>query len=227
MKLRVPLPLLTAFLLTLAGVPGRAFAISDNDMIASKGTPVKADPAWPAGVVEIINDPTRGSGWHPWFSECPNDLTYFEMDIRETTEINRIARKLAKIKDEKTQIRLDPAAGAAHANNAGAVFSLGNQALVTLWFLGLRSDAVGVRRFGVSRFLIPPDAQPPTLTLYVGHQGVDVSALDIPASVEVVAGFSESYKTGHPNDPAVRVIERFVATHRVKRIEAGIVEQAD
>ena len=130
-------------------VPSQALAISGRDRVVARGQMAKALPGWPQGVLALINHPTRVNGWHPWFSECPNDRYYYELDVRRPEDMNRLLEALAAVKAETVQLRLDPADGAPHADGVGAVFALGNQPILDRWFTTLTEVEPGVRQFGV------------------------------------------------------------------------------
>ena len=55
---------------------GGAQALYTVDLLGM--TPVGRDQArqygWPKGALELPNRPLRAQGWHPFFSECLNDI---------------------------------------------------------------------------------------------------------------------------------------------------------
>ena len=224
MKLR----LLTVVVLFLSGgllLPSRALGIAGKDRVAAKGQEARAIPGWPEGVLELINDPVRANGWHSWFSECPNDKYYYEMDVRRPEEVNRLIGILASIRAEAVQVRLDPAEGAAHAGGVGAIFSLGNQSIMNRWFQRLPEVEPGIRQFGVHRYRKPPAVLPPTLTLYVGHKAVDLEKLTIPPNVDVAAPNAASYRAKQKD--AFQAIDAFIERHKTNQKGAGKAEAVE
>src|SRR4051794_59118 len=110
------------FLAVLVCGVSPVFAIAGTDRVADKGQKAEALPGWPQGVLEIINDPVRTTGWHPWFSELPNDMRYYILQAEKPEDIQRLVRALAAIKAPSVEIILGPAKGASHAENAPATF---------------------------------------------------------------------------------------------------------
>src|SRR5262249_10222965 len=115
-----------------------------------------ADP-WPEGVLELVNHPLRTDGWHPWFTELPNDVDSFDIEIRYPRDVDHLVQKLAAIKAPSLQLELRrtkaKGTGArASGRPIGAEFRIGNQALVNHWFGNLPVDEKGVRVFGMHRF---------------------------------------------------------------------------
>ena len=198
-----------------------AFGIAGTDRVAIKGQPVTVIAGWPEGVGKVLNDPVRAAGWHHWFSECPNDNYAYEMDISNMADVNRLIGNMATIQSEGIEVSLDPTKASTHGNKMGAVFTLGNQMILNLWFFNLKFDKSGVRRFGLHRLVDPPVAQPPTLFLYVGHPAIDLKQLVIPAGVKVTSYVSLPYKQEHPNEPTILAIEpmwRTTNQHHVDKI---------
>ena len=182
--------------------------------------------AWPEGVLELVNDPLRTDGWHPWFSGMPNDVDQFDFNIRSARAVDHLIRKLAAIKADSLRIELDPGKANRRVVNegggeVGAKFRIGNQAILNHWFARLKVDGAGARVHGVHRYTKPPTACPPTLTLYVEHAAVELNKLDVPPHVEVEAQVPKWYRAEHQGDATLRAIDRFVADHRAKREGAG------
>jgi len=200
-------------------------AMSGTSQVAWPGKPVAADPGWPEGVLELVNDPLRTEGWNPWFSEWPNDVNYYAFQVRGTNDVNHLLTKLAAIKSAKVQVLLYPdkeARGLAFTtvldkgNGAAAVFSIGSQKRIDQWYQHLKEGDSGVRVFGVHRLRKPPEAQPPTLALHVGNEAVDLKALKIPPSVEVNPAVSAAYRAKGENAASVAAIDDFVAKRQSK-----------
>jgi hypothetical protein len=206
------------FLSSAAIMTSLALARSGKDKVVARGQMAKALPGWPQGVLELINDPVRVNGWHPWFSESPNDGYYFEMDVRRPQDVNHLIKLFAAIKSKTLELNLDPADGAPHADGVGAIFALGNQPIINRWFMTLPEVEPGIRQFGAYRYREPPTAQPPTLTIYVGHKAVDLKELTIPPNVRVTAPNAKSYRAEHTDK--FKVIDEFLDRHKVKQEES-------
>lgn len=92
----------------LALIATNTFAMSGTSQVAWRDKPVPVQPDWPAGVLDLVNDPLRTEGWNPWFSEWPNDVNYYAFKVSGTNDVNRLTAKLAAIKGAKPQILLNP-----------------------------------------------------------------------------------------------------------------------
>jgi hypothetical protein len=180
-----------------------------------------ADP-WPEGVLELVNHPLRTDGWHPWFTEWPNDVDSFDIEIRYPRDVDHLVQKLAAIKAPSVRLELrltEEKWRGAHAGGRpiGAEFRIGNQALVNHWFRDLRVDEKGVHVFGLHRLSEPWTACPPTLTLYTGHAAVALDTLNVPLNVDVVALVGDA-KPGDAGEAAVvRAMEEFAAAYKAKQ----------
>ena len=168
------------------------FAAGGTSMIATKGQPVTVSAAWPEGVGEIVNDPTRTSGWNSWFSEWPNDVNQYALEIATTDDLNRLIEKLSATKSEVRQIRLsylkEPAGlgwvtSLPEGNHIAAIFSIGDQSRIDEWYKRVRKP------FGVMEFTAAPIAVPPTLTIFVQNETVNLEQLKIPAGIIVTSGY--------------------------------------
>ena len=207
-------------------VPLCALARSSTTKVAREGQPVSADSDWPEGVLELVNDPLRTDGWNPWFSEWPSDVNHYGMKVRNVDDINHLIAKLAAIKVTNAQVCLRPEkeVGALgfttqieKGNGLAATFSIGNQKRINQWYERLPKPESGPREFGVHRLTKPPEAVPPTLTLYVGHAAVDLKRLSVPTKVNVISEIPEVYRQKQPDDPAIKTIDGFIATHLQQR----------
>jgi hypothetical protein len=199
-----------------------ALAMSGTSHVAWSGQPVAGVVGWPQGTLALINDPLRTDGWNPWFSECANDVNFYEYRIRSTEDANRLLQLLAGIKNPHATLRLNPGrqatvlgftAALPETNHTAAVFSVGNETQLREWYQRLPETKPGVRRFGINEFTNAPDSLPPTLTLYVGHQAVDLQKLQIPDTVAVVADVPAA---GKGTEAAVKAIEAFMSTRQPK-----------
>ena len=208
-------------LLVLAAA--NAPAVSGTDRVAWRGKPVRAQPDWPEGVLELVNDPLRAEGWKPWFSEWPNDVNFYTFEVTGTNDVNRLIANLAAIKCAKPRVRLYPGKEARglgfttvldEGNGAAAVFSIGSQKRIDEWYQHLKEVEPGVRAFGVARYHETPKAQPPTLMLYAGNPAIDLKHLQIPPAVEVRAAISAAERAKGENAAVIKAIDDFVAGHR-------------
>lgn len=209
----------------LALTATNALAWSSTDHIAWPGKPVAAERDWPEGVLALVNDPLRTEGWHPWFSECPNDVNFYAFHVNDTNDVNRLIAKLAAIKSTNAQVFLYPEKEARalafttvldKGNEAAIVFSIGSQELMNEWYQHLQEAEPGVRVFGIHRYHEPPVAQPPALTLYVANKAIDLKSLKIPPSVKVTAFISAAERAEGKNAAAIKAIDDFVAKHQTK-----------
>jgi len=159
--------------------------------IAAKGHPVPVSANWPEGVAAIVNDPLRASGWKPFFSEWPNDVNQYAFEIKNTNELNRLIAKLAATKAELRQIRLSPdkepnvlgwMTSLPEGNTIPVIFSIGDQSRIDEWYKTVRKP------FGMMEFTAVPVAVPPTLTIFVQNEVVNLDQLKIPAGITVTIG---------------------------------------
>jgi len=182
-----------AYCVALVGMTStNLFAAGGTSAVAKKGEPVIAMPDWPEGAVELLNDPTRTDGWNSWFSEWPNDVNVYAFEETTTDDINRLIEKLAAIKSEVCQVRLshlkEPKGlgwtlSMPEGNGIPVIYSMGDQARVDEWYKHVRKP------FGVMEFLDTPVAVPPTLTIFVGNEAVNLDELKIPEGVMVNFGY--------------------------------------
>ena len=210
------------FLCALCFHAPTARAMSGTSQVAWSGKPVVGVAGWPEGALALINDPLRTDGWNPWFSECSNDVNFYEYKIHDAGDVNHLLKSLAGIKTTNATLRLNPGKQATalgfstvlpKTNQTAAVFSVGNQSLLHEWYQRLPEIKPGVRRFGVTEFTNAPDSLPPTLTLYVGHQAVDLQKLQIPDTVMVVADVKAAE---NGTEATVKAIETFMNTRQPK-----------
>lgn len=216
--------------------PG-ACGMSWTSPAATAGSPVSQEVAeymgWPAGTMALVNDSLRGDGWTPCFSEWPNDMDLFEMRVKDSKDVQHLIDLLAKVDGSPVYIFLDPGSEPRglgftttlpEGNAIGVVFSIGSQKQIDQWYGHLDEVEPGVRKFGVHRYEQPPVARPPTLTLYVGNDAVDLATLTIPAKVKIRAGYNDRYRNEHKDDKVVQEIEKLVKEHKAKR-EAALVKE--
>jgi hypothetical protein len=206
------------------------FAMSSTSQIAAEGQLIpKASVethGWPAGVLDLVNDPLRSDGWNPWFSEWPNDVNHYEMKLHGQDDLEQIIQKLVAIRCDVVRIRLDPGKEPSalgfttelpKGNGAAAVFAIGSQKIIDQWYLRLPEIEPGIRKFGVHRYTECPKALPPTLTLFVGNSGIDLAKLKVPMRIQVSDALSDSYRKEHESDPLVNAIDKFITEHGKKQ----------
>lgn len=200
----------------------QASGISSTSQVAWSGKPVVAVASWPDGVLALVNDSRRMEGWNPWFSEWPNDVNWYEFKIHSTDDVNQLIGKLAAIKATNVLVRLNPGKQAAalafstvlpEKKRIAAMFSVGEQQRINEWYQRLPESEPGVRKFGVARYKEVPVASPPTLTLYAGHEAIDLEKLVVPASVQVVSDVRPNEKSP---ENITKAIEAFVAKHKAR-----------
>lgn len=202
----------------VAGTGTRAMGMASVDHIVSKGQEYSqqlADQwAWPAGTMDLVNDPLRTDGWLPWFSELPNDVNRFQLDLKNTDDANRLIAKLAKVKADRVIVVLSSDDGPVwlrnwrmrSAEDTAAEFHLGSQKRLDDWFKHLPNG-----KFGAHTYTEAPKAQPPTLTIYVARGVVDLSKLEIPQNVKV-----EKTIGTDADEKARKAIEAFVGARARK-----------
>ena len=126
--------LLTTCLLSLA--VSALFAAGGTAIVASKGQPAYVQETWPDGVAALVNDPARTTGWNDWFSEWPNDVNQYAMEVQSVEDVNRLIEKLAAVKADVKEIRLcamkEPAGlgwvtRIPEGNKIAVMFSIGDQ----------------------------------------------------------------------------------------------------
>ena len=195
-----------------------AFGIAGYSSVASEGRAVEEESGWPAKMVDLVNDPARTVGWNFWFSDCPNDVNHYALLAKNTDDLNRLIKKLAATKAKGATVALAlgkeyPAGKFSFlkpGNGIAAVLGFGNQVTLNEWFSHLKEIEPGVRQFGVHRYTAPPDAMPPTLTIYVEHPAVDRVKLEIPAEVHVIASVSKEEREKRKDEAAIKTIDRLL-----------------
>ena len=168
-----------------------AFARSGTRIVATKGQPARVSPGWPDGAGDLVNASSRTSGWNSFFSDWPNDVDYYAFEIKSTDDVNRLIEKLAAIKSDLRQIRLsylkEPNAlgrvtRVPEGNGISLIFSIGDQTRIDEWFKHVRKP------FGQLEFTATPEAVPPTLTIFVQNESIELDKLEIPDGIDVSAG---------------------------------------
>ena len=204
-----------------------AFGAAGTSRVGEPGVELPAESVehygWPEGVLAIINDPARRNGWQPWFSEWPNDIIHFEMAPAEMDQLNALIQRLAEVRAPVRRVVLSPAAEPSGlgfvtqlepGNAVPAVFALGSQPVIDQWYDRLPED----KRFGVHQFEEAPTAMPPTLTVYVGHDMVDLEKLRVPLVLEVAVVELRSV----PEDqrpPMLEKLDAYASEHQRQRAE--------
>lgn len=56
-----------------------AVAASGTDVVGTRGEYAHLLTSWPQGTGGIVNDGCRTTGWHPWFTEWPNDVHHYAL----------------------------------------------------------------------------------------------------------------------------------------------------
>ena len=134
----------------------------------------------------------RTSGWNSWFSEWPNDVRQYAMEVKTTDDLNRLVEKLAAVKSDVRQIHLSflkaPnglgwVTSAPKDNKIPVIFSIGDQSQIDEWYKRVQKP------FVVMEFTAAPVAVPPTLTIFVQNEVVDLDKLKIPEGIAVSSGY--------------------------------------
>lgn len=209
-----------------------ARAMSVTIQIAYEGSPYGCEKDdLPEGTAALVNHRLRGIGWSSIWTGHANDLSQFQLKVRDAKELQDLVDLLARVKTTTRCIVLKPAEepivrtgrrpGLAKGNGTAVVFSIGCQRTIDTWYERLPEEEPGVRKFGVRRYREPPTAQPPTLTLYVANDAVDLTQIEVSPDVEVRASFDDAYREKRKEDSLIRDIDRFVAKHKAKREAAS------
>lgn len=224
-------PVILFIVLVLAlTIPRQAWPAAGTDQVARPGERISpevvANYQWPEGTLDLANDSLRANGWHPWFSEWPNDVLYFEMNVRDGRDVQHLIDQMKKVKSLKRQIVLIPEREAGslaftkrlkEGNGIGAVFQVGSQPRIDQWYEHLTEIRPGVRIFGVQEYQKVPEAQPPTLVLYVQHPAVDLDKLQIPATIQVNASIDLHFRKDEANRELIQRLEQFVTRHKARQ----------
>lgn len=211
-------------LAALTALANTALAISGYSGVATPGKPAAAQPGWPVGIVDVVNDECRTVGWNFWFSECPNDVNHYAFAAKSTDDLNRLLKRLAATKAEGICVQLAlgseyPARGFSFlkpGNGIPAVLAFGNQVQLNEWYSRLEEVEPGVRKFGVHRYTEPPTAIPPTLTIYVEHPAVDLAKLVVPDEIIATASISTKELRAAMNIETLKAIDRLLERRRTK-----------
>lgn len=195
-----------------------AWGIAGFSQVAYPGDAVEESTGWIPGLVDVVNDPVRTVGWNFWFSECPNDINHYAFNVKSTDDLNRLIKKLAATKSKSISINLELAKEfpvrrfdfLKEGNGIGAVLAFGNQATINEWYLRLQEVEPGVRKFGVSRYVEPPKAMIPTLTIYLQHPAVDLANLNIPADIQVHALVSPEERKQRKEDAVLKRLDNYL-----------------
>lgn len=200
------------------GLHDYAWAIAGTDRIAEPGKPYSDQLArnleWPKGVLELVNDPARTFGWNHWFSELPNDVMRFEYRIKDTTELNRLIEKLAAIDSKPGLIvftTLDPPV---HEKiSAAAELAIGSQPLLDQWYKHLDPE----KRKNVFKLARSPVVSPPTLTIYIRHDAVNLRELAVPDKIDLEIMLTSRPKKGEKPTRLQEDMLRFVEEHEFRQ----------
>ncbi len=202
----------------VAAMPVVAYAIAGTDRIAEPGKTFDEQQAkwheWPAGTLAMINDEARRFGWHHWFSELPNDGNWFDYEVKDTAEINRLIERLAAIASKRHVVVLWPGEPPTHEQvRVAAEFSIGSQRRLDEWYDQLPAD----KQFGAQKIDKRPTAAPPQLTIYVEHEAVDLDRLEVPKEVDVELLKGHQPKKGEKPSPLQQELMRFVEQHQFRQ----------
>lgn len=175
-----------------------------------------AQYAWPAGALDMVNDPARAEGWHPMFSELPNDSQTFGYRLADTQEANRLLKVLAQVKGERPAVHLDPKPEFRWDRRARegyeATFVLGSQKMLNEWLKSLPGG-----KFGKRVYKEAPKARPPRFTLFVGGGKIALEQLRVPRDLPVAAPTAEELRKQQVPEALIGRIGAFVASHRSLR----------
>jgi hypothetical protein len=139
--------------------------------------------------------------------------------------VNHLIQRLAEVKAPELRLDLQPGDGppVPSCTNAeatpGASFTVGDQTALSAWYERLPEVEPGTRQFGGWRYEQPPQAAPPTLTLYLDNPHVVLQDLRVPAGITVEARrnwrWDEATRTWTtPPD----TVKQFVEQHRARQV---------
>ncbi|MEM9418303.1 MAG: hypothetical protein AAGA25_04495 [Planctomycetota bacterium] len=184
---------------------------------------------WPLGTLDLVNAPCRQYAWNHWFSEHANDVIHFELAPADLDELNGLIALLSAIEAPVKQVILYPGIGPITLNRFSkrqegerlpAEFAIGSQPRVDRWFEHLEDG-----KFGIHQYDQPPRALPPTLSIHVGHDLVELDQLRISPNVKVMAHQlrpDQEEEWGELMAP----LRAFAAAHEEKRAEYLQVPEA-
>lgn len=205
--------------------------------IARPGQPIPPRAEWAVGVQEIVNHPKRTYGWLPEWSELPNDVVYFELDLKNNADVQECLAKMAAIPGG-ARLELDPRKEApsgeivpkipSRASGTTAIFSIGNQARLDAWYRSLPEvpPGSGQKKIGVFVYAVAPKTILPTLTLYVGSGAFNLDQLSLPANIEVAIA---RWPVAMPaTNLRYQPLENEIPTHKkIEQFIASIKERGD
>lgn len=177
----------------LLSLPAHVEAAAGTQSVASPGQPAYISPGWPEGVADLVNDRARTSGWNDWFSGWPNDVNHYALKIKDMADLNRLVRLLGAVDCDLREVRLSSVSepkglgwvtSLPEGNGIPVMFSIGDQKRVDQW-----AGRLAGGKFGVMQFEATPVAVPPTLTIFVPNEAVDLGQLEVPQGVVVSAGY--------------------------------------
>ena len=197
------------------------YGMAGTTRLASPGGVIKAQTNWPAGLVDLLNDPARTDGWNSWFSGTPSDVNQYAFKVTNSADVNRLIKKLAAVKTAKVRVILTPEkeyqSQEDYGKGAAVLFWMGDQRVINDWFGHLKEESPGLKIFGIQRLRKPPEALPPTLVLYTGSAAMDLNSLVIPENVEVARDYADAYWQEHKDEQGFTAIDGFLAKHPAAR----------
>src|SRR6266542_23575 len=105
-------PLLCIIALALSASAGRVLAMAGTDDIPKPLDPRSLeDWGFPTNALSLLNDPRRVAGWHPWFSELPNNAYWFAYRAKSIDDVNQLIAIFAKLKSDEVVLELSPLDG--------------------------------------------------------------------------------------------------------------------
>lgn len=180
---------------------------------------------WPVGTLNLINDDMRIAGWHGFFSEMPNDVYRYGFQCHNAKDVNHLIALLAQIEAEKLTVLLSPRPyGTMNMicpePRYAVSFAIGSQKIMNEWFERLPVEEGLQRRrvFGLRRYTEVPTATPPTLTVYLGNDRINMKDLRIPAKMRVASAVGKHLREAFANDPMAGQINEFVIARLERRL---------
>jgi hypothetical protein len=208
-------PIVAILLVLCVGRP--AFAMASTDIIEGPmENSTVALYGFPDNALPLINDWHRFWAWHPWFSELPNAAYFFAYSAATLNDVNELLGYFGEIHAKELVIELDPSAqsGVERAKSKDKpepgplTLCLVSKSALDHWFDHL--DEKGKKKFGVTE---RPQPSPPTMTIHVGHELIDLEELKLPSNVTVTAQISDWQRKDPKLAKTIEKIEKFMAEH--------------
>lgn len=102
-------------------------------------------------------------------------------------------------------------------NGIPVIFSIGDQARIDEWFKRVRKP------FGQMEFTATPEAVPPTLTIFVQNESIELDKLEIPDGIDVSVGYVPT--VFHKSNTTIEQEREKAAADRDEEHELDLLKQ--